>query len=458
MTAPIHDSGPVRAGVARRIITPPFNVELAGLGYYLNRTPKRVRDDLAATALVITGPRGNSIAFVAVDLCYGNQEFVQAIRNSVAARTDISPEAVCVNCSHSHNAPVAAHILGVGEINPDYVRFAAQMAADAVTQAWESRQPAKFSVGSAEINGLTFNRTRENGPVDSRLALLRVDTLENKPMAIALNFHSHLTAHLETDLEAVSRDWSGEVTDQLERAVPGVMALYLQGICGDVMLSTEFNSTPRRFEPAQGITKAALDAWADSKPLTVDAVGAVTRQIDLPTRRWTREEINRDREEALRRLKTGDTTDWLNGFARVIVTYPDRLPRRYGGSAEKTVAAVCRFGVEWTDAVLSDLETRPETLRTEVQALRVGDVWFAAQSAELFTTLGLEVRRLWPHKDLFLHGYSNGSIGYLPDAYDIQRKSYAADQSPKFTGQFPFTEQSGKVMVQGLLEVLNSLK
>jgi hypothetical protein len=458
MTTSVHNLGPVRAGVARRIITPPFNVELAGLGYYLNRTPKRVRDDLAATALVVTGPRRNSIAFVAIDLCYGNQEFVEDIRSRVAAGTDIAPEAICVNCSHSHNAPVAAHILGVGEINQDYVHFAAQMAADAVVQAWESRQPAKFSVGSAEINGITFNRTRENGPVDSRLALLRVDTLEDKPMAVALNFHSHLTAHLETDLSAVSRDWSGEVTDQLEHALPGVMALYLQGICGDVMLSPEFNSTARRFEPAQVITKAALTAWHDSKALTIDVVGAVTGQIAIPTRRWTRDEINRDREEAQSRLKTGDTKDWLTGFARVIVTYPDRLPRRYEGSVEKTVAAVCRFGVEWTDAVLPDLETRPETLQTEVQALRLGDVWFAAQSAELFTTLGLELRRLWPHQNLFLLGYSNGSIGYLPDAYDVQRKSYAANQSPKFTGQFPFTEHSGKVMVQGLLEVLNSLK
>src|SRR2546430_13579616 len=42
-----------QVGTARRIITPPTGVELAGLGYYLNRTWERVRDDLAATALVI---------------------------------------------------------------------------------------------------------------------------------------------------------------------------------------------------------------------------------------------------------------------------------------------------------------------------------------------------------------------------------------------------------------------
>ena len=86
--------------------------------------------------------------------------------------------------------------------------------------------------------------------------------------------------------------------------------------------------------------------------------------------------------------------------------------------------------------------------------MRIGDVWLAAHSAELFTSLGLEVRRRWPHPDLFMLGYSNGAIGYLPDAYDVERKSYAANQSPKFTGQFPFTAKSGNVMVEGLENAL----
>src|SRR6185295_6112587 len=47
-----------------------------------------------------------------------------------------------------------------------------------------------------------------------------------------------------------------------------------------------------------------------------------------------------------------------------------------------------------------------------------------------------------------------GGIGYLPDAHDVERRSYAAIQSPKFTGQFPFTEKSGPAMVEGLVSSL----
>ena len=447
----------LQAGVARRVITPPLHVELAGLGYYLNRTPTHVRDDLTATGLVISDPRGKSVALVAVDLMYADATFARSIREAVAAEADIAPEAICVNCSHTHNGPTAAFVRGVGELDADYVRFAAKMAAEALVEAWRKRQPVTVAVGAAAVSGYTFNRTRENGPMDTRMAVLRVDTAAGRPLAIAVNYHSHLTAHQNFDLHAVSRDWSGEMIDQIEAGLPGIMAMYLQGTCGDVMTLPEFSSTPRRFEPASAFAKAALEIWRDARALPGKEVDFAIRRIALPTRRWTRDEVTIVRDEAVHRLKAGDTEGWLNGFARVIVGYPGRLPSRYGGSVEKTVAAVSRFGVEWADAMLPILDTRPETIETEVQALRLDDVWFAANSTELFSSLGLEARHRWPHKDLFMLGYSNGSLGYLPDAYDVERQSYAANQSPKFTGQFPFTAQSGDAMVQGLLDVLKEI-
>ena len=163
----------------------------------------------------------------------------------------------------------------------------------------------------------------------------------------------------------------------------------------------------------------------------------------------------REREEGLYRLKSRDTTGWLNGVARVCVNLPERLPSRYGGSVEKAVQAVSRFAVEWTDLILPDLESRAETLLAEIQAIRIGDVYLAANPSELFTALGLAVRKQLPQKDLLMLSYSNGSIGYLPDAHDVQSKSYAALQSPKFTGQFPFTERSGESMVEGLLDAIS---
>ncbi len=447
---------PWTVGIARHKITPPLHVELAGFGYYLNRTAERVTDDLNATALVVGDAQENYAAFVAVDLMYADAEFTRAIRDQASSITGIKPEAICVNCSHSHNAPTAAEKSnrGVGEFDAKYVKSAAKTAAEVIGEAWKHRKPATLKTGWGEVKDFAFNRTRENGPIDTRVSALRADTLDGKPLAVLINHHTHLNAHLDANPRAISRDLLGEVVDQVESALPGSIALYLQGVCGDVMLRPEFTSTSRSFEPGRAIAQTVLHTCEKAQSIKGDKVRSAASRIQLPTRRWTQAEIMRDREEALYRLKTGDTTDWLNGFARVIVTYPARLPIRYGGSVEKAVAAVCRFGVEWTDAILPDLDTRPEYVETEVQAIRIGDVWFAANSAELFTSTGLEVRRRWPHPNLFLLGYSNGAIGYLPDAHDVERKSYAAYQSPKFTGQFPFTDRSATAMAEGLLATL----
>ena len=121
-------------GVARRVITPPPRVELAGLGYYLGRKWERIRDDLRATALVI-GDSRDCVAMLAIDLMYNDAGFTMKIRDLVSAQTDIKREAVCVNFSHSHNAPTAGLIIGGGEQDGGYLDWAANEAAAAVIEA-----------------------------------------------------------------------------------------------------------------------------------------------------------------------------------------------------------------------------------------------------------------------------------------------------------------------------------
>ncbi len=445
-------------GVARRVITPPWGVELAGWGYYLERTWKRVRDELTATALVVTDDGGRSVAIAAVDLMYNDAAFTRNIREQVARHTDIAPEAVCVNCSHSHNAPTAGIIRGGGAQEPEYLRWAARQAATAIILAWSSRQPARLFAGRGELAGMTFNRTREDGPVDTRLNVLRAEDAGGRPLAVLVNFHAHPTVHTTVDPHAVTRDWPGEVVDAIEAVMPGVTALYVQGTCGDVNFVPELNGTERRFEVARAVTGTALHALARARSIEMPGVAAAVRPVQVPTRRWTHDEVMRDREEGLHRLRTGDTTGWLDGVARVCVNHPQRLPQRYGGSVERAVAAVARFAVEWTEDILPDLDTRPETLGVETQALRIGDVYVAAHPAELFTTLALDLRGRWGRDDLFVLGYSNASIGYMPDAYDVARRSYAAYQSPRNTGQFPFTAASGAALIDGILNTLGAVE
>jgi hypothetical protein len=428
-------------------------VELAGWGYYLGRTWQRVRDQTAATALVLDD--GNhAVALAAVDLMYADADFVRSVRSHAAAATGMKPEAICVGCSHSHNTPTVGFIRGAGELDPEYKAWAARQAATAVVLAWTQRQPGKLSVGRADVLGWTYNRTRDQGPVDTRLGLWRVDDARGNPLAVVINFQAHPTVMMGLGVADLSRDCPGVISDILEGALPGVTALYFQGSCADVNFESRYNTPELCHEPGRAVAAKALEAFTMARPVQGSEVAFALRRVVLPTRRWPREEVMRDREEGLYRLRTRDTAGWRENLGRVMVNRPDKFPERYGGDLGLAVKAIARFAVEWTEQILIDLDTRPETLETEVQAFRVGDAYLVTDPAELFTTLALDVRRQWQKDNLMIVGYANDSIGYLPDAYDIERRTYAANQSPKFKNQFPFVPESGRVMAQGMLDAL----
>ncbi|MCA9203585.1 MAG: hypothetical protein KDA59_11090, partial [Planctomycetales bacterium] len=142
---------------------------------------------------------------------------------------------------------------------------------------------------------------------------------------------------------------------------------------------------------------------------------------------------------------------------RSMTNRPDDMVRRHGGDERRAVRAMCRFHIEWTDLILKDWESRPETLCTEVQALRLGDLSIVSNASEFFSPFALDVRQRSHLPHLMIACYANGRIGYLPDEHDILARSYAGYQSPKYCNQFPFTPASGPAMCETMLAALSQM-
>ena len=441
------------AGIARTTITPYWGVELAGWGYYLKRTWERIHDDLNATALVLDNG-ADRVAIVSLDLLMISCNFTEQTRKLVAQSTDIPEHAILLTCSHSHNAPASGGLLGGGEVDPFYEQWASRQAATAVIQAWRKRGPAQLGSARGELIGHTFNRTREDGPVDTTLTILRIDTLEQRPIAQIVNFQAHPVVFTKLRPHEVTRDVPGQVCDLLESALPGSTAMYVQGACGDVNFMRYYESERRCGEPGKLVADAALKCHQAATPIERPVLAYAREIVAIPTRRWRQEEIDADRTEALRRISSGDTSGWRQTIGKVMTNRPQDMVNRHGGDEEKAVRAMARFNLDWTDLILQDYHDRTEVLETEVQAIRIGDCYIVANGSELFTTFALRLRNDNDGIQLMIACYSSDRIGYMPDAHDIARKTYAAIQSPKCCNQFPFTEQSGLEYCRAMSEVL----
>ena len=443
-----------QAGVARTTLTPFWGVELTGWGYYIERRWERVHDGLNATALAVDDGERQAVV-VALDLMVIDEPFTRRTRERVHVETGLPPGSILLTCSHSHNAPAAGGLLGVGECDPVYEDWASRQAATAAILAWRERAPATARCGHATVEGITYNRTRPDGLVDPRLTTLQISRKDDSNLVTVVNYGAHPTVTTKLWPWYVSRDVPGQVCDRLETTL-GAPVLYIQGACGDVNFLGEFTSPERCREPALRLATAALDSVKQAAPMADPRVAAASETALLPTRRWTRAELEHDRGEAERRL-AGDDVDvsgWRETIGRAMTNRPDDMVRRHGGDEKKAVRAMCRFHLEWTSRMLRDVETRPEGLETEVQAIRVGDVTFAANASEFFTPFALDVRRRAGVPELMLACYANGRIGYLPDEHDINAKSYAGYQSPKYCNQFPFTRESGPAMCAAMVRVI----
>lgn len=444
-------------GISQTSLTPCRGIELTGWGYYIQRYWRQVHDDLQATALVIDDGH-KTIVLLALDLMVIDSKFTERTRQRIHAATGIAHDAILLTCSHSHNAPAAGGLLGVGECSPVYEDWASRQAATAAILAWHNRSPAKLTTSRTRLTGQTFNRTRPDGEVDDSVTTLMAVTPQGQPLAFVVNFGAHPTVTTDWRPFDVSRDLPGEVCDLIEQQLPGVTCLYVQGACGDVNFLRDYVDETRHKEPAQLLARAALASQREGIPMQSDVVACCSKIARLPTRRWLPEEIYQDREEARRRLETGDVSNWRQTIGRSMTNRPDDMVARHGGDEVKAVLAMARFHREWTDRILRDLQTRPEYLETEVQTLRIGDLYMTANSSEFFSPFALDVRRRANVPELMIACYSNGRIGYLPDAHDIEAKSYAGYQSPKYCDQFPFTPQSGPAMCEAMLQTIETCR
>lgn len=441
-----------QTGAARTRITPFRGVELTGWGYYVERRWERIADHLNATAIAVDDGEQAAL-IVSLDLMVIDAEFARRTRDRIGRETGLPPESILIACTHTHNAPSAGGLLGVGVCDPLYEEWAARQAATAAILAWNDRRPATLLVNHADVRDLSWNRTRTDGPIDPRWTVARFDDRNGRPIAAIVNYAAHPTLKTELGPWDVTRDVPGAIVDRLESAHSGMLAAYLQGACGDVNFRTEFAQADRWTEPADRLANLAIDLFPAAHVIDEPRVGRARAIVPIPTRRWDRTEVEPFRHEALRRLESHDAGGWLETIGRSMTNRPQDMVKRHGGDEWKAVAAMCRFHLEWTEAALLDLDSRPETLDVELQVIRIGPLAILANPSELFSTFAMAIRDSLPDAECMIAGYSNGRIGYLPDAHDIAERTYAGYQSPRYCNQFPFTDRSGPALVEASIRL-----
>jgi len=89
-----------------------------------------------------------------------------------------------------------------------------------------------------------------------------------------------------------------------------------------------------------------------------------------------------------------------------------------------------------TEANLGYLKnSKPQNpVKAEIMGLKVGDFVLITFSGEVFSQIGLNIKKASPYENTFVSGYTNGSVGYSPtidayngDAYEVSLSKLAPE-------------------------------
>lgn len=464
----------LQAGTARVDITPPVGIAHVNWGARTHDRAEGVHQALLATALWL---EGSATAALIIDLDHLliPTADCHALRRIAAAATGLLPEQVRIACSHTHSGPPWPSAGGLG-FGPDLpgmelvqpYREMVEAAIDRIArEAREAARPVRGAAGHGRCD-VTRNRRwpapdgrivvgwNEAGFSDPTLTVLRLDDLEERPVATIVGYGTHPIV-LAARNRLISPDYPGTLRQTVETLIGGV-CLFLQGAAGDQI-------------PSEALVAEPLVAERIGRRIGVDAAAVALR---LRTRKVERRFLGIIESGApladFEEVALPDPEDRL-----AVITATVDLPLRDWGSAEARRAAADRALAALHDvdrklatpAELADLGQAAKRaamramwaarckgrshLPVELQAIRIGEAAFVSAPLEIFALTGARVREASPFAVTQLAGYSNGWEGYVPLASDFPRGGYEVEWAS------PFTEEAGALLEQRALDLLARL-
>lgn len=390
----------IKVGVARKIITPELNS--MWMGGYASRTKPAtgISNELWAKALVFEDSNNNHCIIVTTDLIGLSHQISEDVSKKIIEKYEIDRSQVLLNSSHNHSGPVI--LPSYFDLTPSELRSVAKYAkkltddlVEVIDMAWKDLRPMKISTahGMAYFGKNRRDTSIKIRPVDTDVPVLVISSPDGILKAVLFGYACHNTT-LTGDNYEFNGDYAGYAQLELEKRFIGITAMFFQG-CG-----ADIDPFPRgNLKNAEQHGKNLADVVekvisGDLRPVS-STIRTGYKVVDLEFRPFD-----------------------LDNYKKELLSLDVYKQRR---------------GRLMIEAYNKGWDMRK--IQYPVQVFRFGnDLTFIGMGGEVVVDYSLFIKKEYPRENLFIAGYSNEVICYIPTVRILNEGGYESNSSMIYKG------------------------
>ncbi|NUM56510.1 MAG: neutral/alkaline non-lysosomal ceramidase N-terminal domain-containing protein [Candidatus Hydrogenedentes bacterium] len=402
--------GPLRAGWAKEIITPPVGTPLSGFGDREGKPSTGVHDDVYVRALAL-GEDNDTVVIVGSDMLIVPNNIADIARADVAAETPLTPNDILFNASHTHCGPGAwapgfAGTAFSGAYDEKVMTDIAHAFGRAIVAAYKAMEPAEIAHGTLDVPEFIRNRVRDAG-TDNQLKYL-IAKRSDGDMCYLASYSAHPTV-LGGGTMQFSADYPGFLYRYIESQTKQ-FSMYLGGAVGSM--------GPRSGGSGDGFAKAQHMGESLAQKILVDA----------------------------------EKAEFVNRAEIASVGFPFETPS----------LQMCPTGRSWRLSPFLIPMLGIDNIAW-VQGVRVGDMFFYGTPCDMSGEIAVDMKQWAKGKgvDLWVLSFCGDYIGYVsPQKYYWTADPKGDEQYEMYMmswfgpNQEPFFTETMETMVERMYEAL----
>lgn len=395
-----------KVGTAKRIITPnPLLPVSGGMGPTAPATKKL--GEMSTRAIVIESGK-TKFAIVSIDALGFPSVLVSKVATQVK---NIQPENIIVGASHTHSGPdFYAFPDGKGGSTGDlkYIQQVCQWMAEAINEAEQKLQPAKFRSAVGEVQGQVAYNYYAVELYDPRANVLQFVDLEDKPIATLVNYAIHPEV-LGNEVGALSPDLIGPMCDRIEKRVGG-MAVFMNSAQGG-MITADNRDLAKIADPLKA-------RWQDKRQWS-ECIRIGELLADESLRILGESPASKDPAVQCHHRLVDFPVDSDDLWA--VVQYS---PLNYPHNVEK------------------------RSITTRIQLIQIGPTRIATIPGEALPNIGMYLKRKMKGEQNMLFGLTNDAFGYILTEVD-----FSSFSRYNYVSRVSLGEQTGTILIKNILEL-----